>query len=325
MGLGPASAVEADGDEGGRLSAVGDRLSGPAHSTSRSRLAARSGKLYVGGERSPSSPTGIDRPAGEVEQNGCRYELIPNTGRYYLIPVLPYPIRQAGDAKALDIADLQGLDEVRTTFDAHYPAWYEGNAWVTRAGDSLFVMNSHENKDIAQTYAIPLDGTGNITRLSVAIPHWYLIAKRLDAGNGLWLQANANHKGPYTDGRTTRLTLDCRRRPKVTVEPVAALARETWSRGRLELSLSHVDGAVEVGVGRVGVQKAPGHGAAGWKRSDRPRETNRPPNRGSPFQLGVARHEICGRQQPLENPGDRPPLCPAGTLRRRNPEVRDRA
>lgn len=117
------------------------------------------------------------------------------------VGVQSYPVREAGTAAGLDIPDLQGQDEVRAALDARYPTWYGDDAWVTRVGDSLFVMNSNENKDMAQTYSIPLDGAGNITQLSsTAIPHWYLIAKRLDRGNGLWVQATPTTKAPTPTG-----------------------------------------------------------------------------------------------------------------------------
>jgi hypothetical protein len=189
----------------------------------------------------------IEPPEPRPEPDGNLYELIANTGRYHVIPILPYGV----DAPPMATVAAEALTDaatVRRRFNTAYPAFYEGDAWVARVADSIFVMNTHENRDVAETFSIPI-GEGNIERLSgQAIPHWYLVAKLLDGGAGLWLQANANHKGPYTDGRSTSLQVACGRRPEVVAEPSAALRRCEWDDGILRLELSHETGAVDVDI-----------------------------------------------------------------------------
>jgi hypothetical protein len=187
----------------------------------------------------------IEPPEPRPEPDGNLYELIPNTGRYHVIPILPYGV-DAPPMATVAAEALTGAATVRHRFDAAYPAFYEGDAWVARVADSIFVMNTHENRDIAETFTIPL-GEGNVRQLSgKALPHWYLVAKRLHDGDGLWLQANANHKGPYTDDRLTSLKVVCQRRPEILAEPADAVRRSDWENGILELELTHADGVVEV-------------------------------------------------------------------------------
>ena len=182
---------------------------------------------------------------------GCRYEVLHNTGRYYYIPILPYPARDIGGSaiEEVKIENLQDMTAVKSLYESKYPPRYGGDAWVVLVSDKVFIMNNHENRNIMQTFDIPLDGSGNISRIvGRAIPHAYIMGKRLDSDNGFWFQANANHKGPYTDGRTTQMRFTCKRKPKVTVTPADAAVENKWDGGRHELSLilSHQDGAVEV-------------------------------------------------------------------------------
>jgi len=184
---------------------------------------------------------------------GCRYEIIPNTGRYYYIPILPYPARNiGGDAiQEVSIHDLQDIRSVKSLYERAYPPRSGGDAWVVLISDKVYITNNHENRNIMQAFDIPLDGGGNITRIAGrAIPHAYIIGKRMDGDSAFWFQANANHKGPYTDGRTTRITFTCKQRPQIAVTPTDTAVDVTWDADRHELTLilSHQSGAVEAQV-----------------------------------------------------------------------------
>lgn len=100
-----------------------------------------------------------------------------------------------------------------------------------------------------QKFNIGLDGSGNITRIAGrAIPHAYIMGRLIGSDNTFWFQANANHKGPYTDGRATQIMFACQQKPKVTVRPSTAAIENEWYEGKHELNLilSHKEGAVEV-------------------------------------------------------------------------------
>ena len=116
------------------------------------------------------------RKMGNID--GQLWEFFPNSGRYYFIPVLPQgnePI--APGIRNLPVSELQDVARVKTIFNAAYPAWYEGDALVCRVGDTLTVLNSRENEDVTESYAVPLDG-GSFKALSGKVgPHAYLVGK----------------------------------------------------------------------------------------------------------------------------------------------------
>jgi hypothetical protein len=81
-----------------------------------------------------------------------------------------------------------------------------------------------------------------------------MMGRLADDGSMLWLQANVNVKGPYTDDRVTELVLHCGNAPEVKTDPVAALIEKKWDKAKkeLRLRLSHKEGAVDLYV-RVGL------------------------------------------------------------------------
>ena len=182
------------------------------------------------------------RKMGDID--GQLWEFFPNTGRYYYIPVLVQGNEPLAPAiRNLPVSELQEVERVTATFNAAYPAWYEGDALVTRAGDTLTVLNSRENEDVSESYATPLRA-GPVTRLAGRIgPHSFLVGKIEDSGRALWLQANTE----YPD-RDTQLSVSCSRRPEWTVEPASASREASWNEAEktLNLRLSHREGAVEV-------------------------------------------------------------------------------
>lgn len=182
---------------------------------------------------------------------GAEYEVLPNSGRYYFIPVLPRGTPALPGVEAIRLGDLAGEEAVKASFDARYPVRSTGDAWVAQVGGRVFVMNSHENRNEAQEYSISFDGGHCLRRLSgTALPHWYFMGRRSDDGCGFWFQANANLKGPYTDGRQTRVVLECARQPLLEVSPIEAIMRRTWNTqsNTLDLVLSHGAGPVEVTI-----------------------------------------------------------------------------
>jgi len=87
-------------------------------------------------------------------------EAIPNTGKYYWIPILPawtgaevlnrfQRIVRAGEFKT--------PEEFHALFDQYYTVLEgEGTAWMVNIGKATYVANSHENMQEEQTYGVLL-------------------------------------------------------------------------------------------------------------------------------------------------------------------------
>jgi hypothetical protein len=177
---------------------------------------------------------------------GTLMEFFPNTGRYHYFPVFPQGKVELKGIETLPLSQLKDVETVKDRFNQAYPAWYEGDALVTLVGDTLAVLNSHENQDVTETYTLPLKNRGSFHSISGKIgPHAYVMGKFEDGNKRLWLQANAE----YPD-RPTDLTLTCKSQPKVTSTPPSAAKLNNWdaATGALTLQLFHQDGAVEVEI-----------------------------------------------------------------------------
>jgi len=127
--------------------------------------------------------------------------------------------------------------------------WYDGDALVCRVGETLTVLNSRENEDVTESFAVPLK-RGPLAAISGTIgPHAYMVGRIEEGGRRLWLQANSE----YPD-RDTRLSIAWSHKPRWQVVPVSATREARWDEQarRLVLRLSHKDGAVEVTASRAG-------------------------------------------------------------------------
>lgn len=187
-------------------------------------------------------------------------DLIPDNGRYYFIPLVSPLAKRASDAiRTLTLDRLSTAEAVRGVFDAAYPPFSKGDAWICRVNDKFTIENSSENRDIAQSFDLPLAKEG-VRRIRGPIPlHTYIVGKMSDGGRTLWLQADTHHRtesrarGRFVVEapiRDTEITLECSRPPRITVIPAGALlSREAGDAGRqVRLRLSHTGGAVEVTV-----------------------------------------------------------------------------
>lgn len=177
----------------------------------------------------------------EMTPNTCRRELLHNNGRYYMTPILPYSVDSLSDGTT--VLQIEGLDSdeaVQDHFDDVYPAISTGTAWVVQVGNRIYINNSHENTDTAQSFSIEIEGWGSFS--GTIQPHSYLLATVEDGE--IWLLANADTKGNYTDDRSTVLSLS------LIVEPSVTTSRgdvdSSWEGGALELHMNHQEGAVEV-------------------------------------------------------------------------------
>jgi len=191
--------------------------------------------------------TGVP-PVVAPTPNGCRYEILPNNGRYYFIPVLPYPATALAGKPMVSLSNLQSQSSVRALFDPLYPVRYTGDAWVSLVNDKVYVMNNHENSNVEQSYSIPFTGRFITNIAGAAIPHWYLQGKFSADNKSFWFQCNANIKGPYTDSRSTDVTFTCPQQPTLTIEPSTTPVLQSWNAAtnQLNLKIPHTAGAVEV-------------------------------------------------------------------------------
>jgi hypothetical protein len=184
------------------------------------------------------------RKMGNID--GQLWEFFPNTGRYFFIPVLPQGNVQPGDGiRTIPVSELQDQARVRELFDTAYPKWYDGDALVIRAGDTLTVMNSRENEDVIESYSVPLksDLLENIS--GKMNPQSFLVGKIEDNGRKFWFQVNTEFPE-----RNTEVALKCVRKPDWQIDPAGAAKNATWDEAGkvLQLRLSHEQGAVEVTV-----------------------------------------------------------------------------
>ncbi len=184
------------------------------------------------------------RKMGNID--GQLWEFFPNTGRYYFIPVLVQGNEPLGPGvKNLGISQLQDVAKVRDLFNAAYPASCEGDAFVTRVGHTITVLNSRENEDVTESFSIPCLALGVENFAGRVGPHAYIVAKIEDRGDRLWLQANSEYPE-----RDTVLALTCPREPGWQIEPPSAIREGRWDDATktLHLRLSHRQGAVELEV-----------------------------------------------------------------------------
>ena len=128
-------------------------------------------------------------------------------------------------------------------FEKAYPKKAQGSAFTWRCDGTIIVTNSEENKDVMQTYEMPI-GTGFVQSFRGQMGvHQFLIAK--EGKQDFWFQVN----GEYRD-RIMHVALRCRQEPSIKIAPVTAGRKVFWnpSSSCLELELSIAEGAVEVTV-----------------------------------------------------------------------------
>ena len=91
-------------------------------------------------------------------------ETIPNTARYYGLPILPHPAAKAPQGMTVvKLAELRTDAAIKRVFDTLYPADPYGSvAYAVEVDDSFFVINGNENLDRDQFFKMKLgDGVLN--------------------------------------------------------------------------------------------------------------------------------------------------------------------
>lgn len=178
--------------------------------------------------------------------HGQLFEFFPNTGRYYFIPVLPQgnePISPA--VKNLPVSELQEVSAVKALFDAAYPQWYEGDAWVIQNKRTFCIMNSNENDPTLQNYRVKVSETGLVQSMAGEIGvHAYGLAASENNDASFWFMSNTE----YPDKGPTKVSFTCSRKPTCQITPAGAEKKAIWDDAKqvLAVELDHSAGAVEV-------------------------------------------------------------------------------
>ena len=127
--------------------------------------------------------------------------MIPGTGLYYWLPVLPKftePEELCTFPTVVPPNMFASESEVRQFLNEHYPVGYiRGQGFWAKFGDSVFLSHSYENTDIAQTIRLELKDWP-IARIKITWgPNAYAIIHR--ARNA----ATIDHQGRITRGFAT--------------------------------------------------------------------------------------------------------------------------
>jgi hypothetical protein len=133
-------------------------------------------------------------------------ENIPNESKYYFLPIQPHPASQIPASMAtINLKDFRTdetmkakLDEVFTDAPTH------GNAWQTEIDNSFFVLNTHENTDIDETYSFNLGGTF-IKSMNGIMPFQNILFGKREGSDRFWFQVN----GYVGDGVSAFQTYQC--------------------------------------------------------------------------------------------------------------------
>jgi hypothetical protein len=181
-----------------------------------------------------------------LEARGDR-EFIPNESRYGMLTLLP-PEAKPLHPETTMIQQREMKEPASIAiFEKAYPKVSPGKAFTWRCDGTIIVTNSEENKDVMQTYDLPLQ-TGLIQQIKGEIGvHQFLIGK--ESKDDFWFQVN----GEYRD-RPVRVTLQCKQELGIIIRPKSAKQKMLWNPSTrcVELELSIAEGAVEVTVGKRG-------------------------------------------------------------------------
>ena len=83
-------------------------------------------------------------------------ELFPKQTRYFYLPFMTDRPEAFADLVKIDADRIAGPDEVNRILDPLYPQWFEGDAYVTGSDHVYIIMNSNENTDLSQTFAVDI-------------------------------------------------------------------------------------------------------------------------------------------------------------------------
>jgi len=173
-------------------------------------------------------------------------ENIPNESKYYFLPILPHP-NATFDAKLtkVDLKDYRTDQDVKSKLDAIFtdkPT--KGSAWQMEIDNSFFVLNTHENTDIDQSFDINLGGA-LIKSMNGIMPFQNILFGKREGNDNYWFQTN----GYVGDGvsvfqiykstfKPTTVSFICSKEPVITVENnKSRFVTKTWNEETKTLTL----------------------------------------------------------------------------------------
>ncbi|HJC23718.1 MAG TPA: NPCBM/NEW2 domain-containing protein [Candidatus Eisenbergiella merdavium] len=83
-------------------------------------------------------------------------ELFPKQTRYFYLPFMTDREEAFSDLVKIDASAVREPDDVNRILDPLYPKWFEGDAYVTHSDRVYIIMNSNENTDLPQTFAVDI-------------------------------------------------------------------------------------------------------------------------------------------------------------------------
>ena len=95
-------------------------------------------------------------------------ELFPKQLRYFYLPVVTDRRESFEHLKIVDLEDIHTPDEMNEALNPVYPAWFGGDAYVTRSGGTYVIMNSRENTDESQYFSVPVGAGGTVSSVASA-------------------------------------------------------------------------------------------------------------------------------------------------------------
>ncbi len=173
-----------------------------------------------------------------------RAEVIPDSGRYYLVPLLG-PLLAGRElprgVERVGMPRLATAEGVHAVFDAKYPDERTGEAFAVRIGGTLLAMNNRENEDQEEDWRLPI-GKGGVVAIGGRLgPHAYVVGRV--GGERLWLHVNGRKE------RTSEVWVEAEGNGKAEVKATgAAVVRWDEARKRAVVEVEHKAGAVEIEV-----------------------------------------------------------------------------
>lgn len=173
------------------------------------------------------------------------FQMIPRTGRYGWIPVLsPFTDREElqGFSALLSAESFTTASDVQAFFDSEYPSEERGSAWSVKAGSLWVVSNHHENRDIKETFSIPLGGYIPRVEGVLEVNSYLVISEK----EGRIVQIHANGR---SDRQTSLRLMTCgTTAPTVEATPAAALQTARYDKSTKTFScvLDFSQGAVDL-------------------------------------------------------------------------------
>ena len=159
------------------------------------------------------------------------FELFPNTGKYYYIPILPGGVNSISNgAKVVPLSELNTVEKVKEVFDSAYTKNYEGDALVSTVGAKTFIMNTNENQDIKENYSVSFAGQ-KISKIFGDIePQMYIVTSQ--ENNQMAILTHAQLKD-----RDAKINLVCESKPNVTIVPKEADVISNWDDATKTLTI----------------------------------------------------------------------------------------